>query len=118
MACLHSDASTSGSSLTTYKFGNQIVTSLLLRFRKSLKYGELNGEGSGLRCSGNHWEQFRVEDEFDETALHNLKARVFKAPTGEWVDFVMQNRTQKGFVHEYDLVYGPVALYQDFKAEI
>ena len=31
------DAAASGSSLTTYKFGNQIVTSLLLRFRKSLK---------------------------------------------------------------------------------
>ena len=47
--------------------------------------------------------------EFDEAALHNLKALVFETPTDEWVDFVMQNRTQKGFVHEYDLVYGPVA---------
>lgn len=27
----------------------------------------------------------------------------------EWVDFVMQNRTQKDFVHDYDIVYGPVA---------
>ena len=27
----------------------------------------------------------------------------------EWVDFVMQNRTQKGFVHTFDIVYGPVA---------
>ncbi len=35
--CLHHDAAASGSSLTTYKFGNQIVTSLLLRFCKSLK---------------------------------------------------------------------------------
>ena len=31
------DAAASGSSLTTYKFGNQIVTSLLLYFCKSLK---------------------------------------------------------------------------------
>ena len=47
--------------------------------------------------------------ELDESALHDLKALVFETPTDEWVDFVMQNRTQKGFVHEYDLVYGPVA---------
>ena len=47
--------------------------------------------------------------EFDEGSLQNLKALIFDAPTDEWVDFVMQNRTQKNFVHEYDLVYGPVA---------
>ena len=47
--------------------------------------------------------------EFDEAGLHNLKTLVFENPTDEWVDFVMQNRTRKGFVHEYDLVYGPVA---------
>lgn len=47
--------------------------------------------------------------EFDETAMQSLNALIFKAPTDEWVDFVMKNRTQKGFVHEYDLVYGPVA---------
>jgi hypothetical protein len=49
------------------------------------------------------------EYEFDESALQNLKALIFDTPTDEWVDFVMQNRTQKNFVHEYDLVYGPVA---------
>ena len=37
--------------------------------------------------------------EFDEAGLHNLKTLVFENPTDEWVDFV----------HEYDLVYGPVA---------
>lgn len=47
--------------------------------------------------------------ELDESALQNLKTLVFEAPTDAWVDFVMQNRTQKGFDHEYDLVYGPVA---------
>ena len=31
------DAAAFGSSLTTCKFGNQIVTSLFLHFRKSLK---------------------------------------------------------------------------------
>lgn len=47
--------------------------------------------------------------EFDETALQNINTLIFKAPTDEWVDFVMKNRTQKGFLHEYDLVYGPIA---------
>ena len=47
--------------------------------------------------------------EFDETALQDLNALIFETPTDEWVDFVMKNRTQKGYVHEYDLVYGPVA---------
>ena len=27
----------------------------------------------------------------------------------EWAEFVMANRTQKGFTHNYDIVYGPVA---------
>ena len=27
----------------------------------------------------------------------------------EWAEFVMANRTQKGFTHDYDIVYGPVA---------
>lgn len=47
--------------------------------------------------------------EFDETALQKLNSLIFDTPTEEWVDFVMQNRTQKGFTHSYDIVYGPVA---------
>lgn len=46
---------------------------------------------------------------FDEKALKNLKCLIFDSPTEKWVDFVMSNRTQKGFEHEYDIVYGPVA---------
>ena len=34
---------------------------------------------------------------------------IFDKPTDEWVDFVMKNRTQKDFNHNYDIVYGPVA---------
>ena len=33
----------------------------------------------------------------------------FDTPTEEWVDFVMRNRTEKGFEHSFDIVYGPVA---------
>lgn len=47
--------------------------------------------------------------EFDKEALHKLKCLIFKTPTDEWIDFVMQNRTNKGFTHSYDIVYGPVA---------
>ena len=34
---------------------------------------------------------------------------IFESPTDEWVDFVMANRTNKDFIHSYDIVYGPVA---------
>ena len=47
--------------------------------------------------------------EFDTNALTDLKCLIFESPTEKWVDFVMNNRTKKGFVHEYDIVYGPVA---------
>lgn len=47
--------------------------------------------------------------ELDESLLDGLKCLFFKSPTEEWVDFVMKNRTQRGFVHDYDVVYGPVA---------
>ena len=47
--------------------------------------------------------------DLNEATLESLKTLRFEQPTDEWVDFVMKNRTQKGYVHEYDLVYGPVA---------
>jgi len=47
--------------------------------------------------------------EFDEKALRKLNCLMFYAPTEEWLDFVMSNRTQKGFSHNYEIVYGPVA---------
>ena len=38
-----------------------------------------------------------------------IKQLRFETPTEEWVDFVMHNRTEKGFEHSFDIVYGPVA---------
>ena len=38
-----------------------------------------------------------------------LRQLTFQSPTEDWVDFVMLNRTEKGYVHNYDIVYGPVA---------
>ena len=47
--------------------------------------------------------------EFDRASLRKLNCLIFYSPTEDWVDFVMQNRTQKDFTHSYDIVYGPVA---------
>ncbi len=47
--------------------------------------------------------------ELDERKLDALKTLVFDTPTDGWVDFVMRNRTDPGFTHDYDVVYGPVA---------
>lgn len=47
--------------------------------------------------------------ELDEQQLKELNVLYFETPTEEWLDFVMCNRTIKGFVHDFDVVYGPVA---------
>lgn len=47
--------------------------------------------------------------EFDDNNNSSLKILSFESPTEEWVDFVMKNRTMKDFIHDYDIVYGPVA---------
>lgn len=47
--------------------------------------------------------------EFNEKAMKSLNSLIFEVPTEEWVDFVMNNRTKRGFEHTYDVVYGPVA---------
>lgn len=39
----------------------------------------------------------------------DIKQLRFEIPTEEWVDFVMRNRTEKGYEHSFDIVYGPVA---------
>ena len=47
--------------------------------------------------------------EFDKNYVEDIKCLEFDVPNEDWVDFVMQNRTQKDFKHDYDIVYGPVA---------
>ncbi len=39
----------------------------------------------------------------------SLRVKVFDGPTEEWFDFVMRNRHEPGYVHDYDIVMGPVA---------
>lgn len=47
--------------------------------------------------------------EFDNEKPSEFKSLVFSEPTEEWAEFVMANRTNKNFTHNYDIVYGPVA---------
>lgn len=47
--------------------------------------------------------------ELDDEVVNSLNTLIFERPTEEWVDFVMHNRTERGFTHDYDIVYGPVA---------
>ena len=47
--------------------------------------------------------------EFDAERMPEFKSLIFSEPNKEWAEFVMANRTQKGFAHDYDIVYGPVA---------
>lgn len=47
--------------------------------------------------------------DFNESSIHSHNSLLFNSPTEEWVDFVMRNRTELGFTHSYDIVYGPVA---------
>ena len=47
--------------------------------------------------------------EFDEKRLSEFKSLIFSEPSKAWAEFVMANRTGKGFSHDYDIVYGPVA---------
>ena len=52
---------------------------------------------------------FVNEYELDIDKLDTIKSLLFESPTDEWIDFVMNNRLNKNFVHDYDIVYGPVA---------
>lgn len=47
--------------------------------------------------------------EFDESAMSSMKSKVFADADERWLDFVMLNRTKKDYIHDYDIVYGPVA---------
>ncbi len=47
--------------------------------------------------------------ELDDDAIEHFNTLLFNNPTEEWVNFVMKNRTERGFTHDYDIVYGLVA---------
>ncbi len=45
----------------------------------------------------------------DDKAVEAMKTLFFRKPDEEWVEFVMRNRTERHFRHDFDIVYGPVA---------
>jgi hypothetical protein len=47
--------------------------------------------------------------EYDDTLENQFKALIFDKPDEAWLDFVMANRMNRGFTHDYDIVKGPVA---------
>lgn len=47
--------------------------------------------------------------DFEEKKLSEFKSLLFSEPTKEWAEFVMANRTDKDYTHDFDIVYGPVA---------
>lgn len=47
--------------------------------------------------------------DFDDNKLLELNCLLFAELNKEWAAFVLANRTQTGYSHDYDVVYGPVA---------
>ena len=56
-------------------------------------------------ASAGYVNVYELDDEF----IKRMRLLIFDKPTEEWVNFVMKNRTEQGFTHNYDVVYGPVA---------
>ena len=48
-------------------------------------------------------------NEFDENKINELNCLIFNEPTEEWATFVLSNRTKADYIHNFDIVYGPVA---------
>lgn len=96
-----------------------IERSLILQPNRLLDYGKGFYTTTSERQAKEWVERRMIENnttcgyvnvyEFNEERLTDLKRLTFSEPTKEWADFVMANRTQKGFIHDYDIVYGPVA---------
>lgn len=47
--------------------------------------------------------------EYDPSVEISLSVLIFENPDEKWLDFVMANRMNRNFTHNYDIVKGPVA---------
>ena len=47
--------------------------------------------------------------EFNEKEVSNLKYKLFKNPDLEWLDMIIECRTNPSFIHGYDIVEGKIA---------
>jgi hypothetical protein len=50
-----------------------------------------------------------IYDFDDVSAKQSLKIKIFDNASEEWLDFVMSNRREDFYLHDYDIVIGPVA---------
>ena len=48
--------------------------------------------------------------EFNEKEVRNLKSKSFKNPDLEWLDMIIECRTNPSFIHGYDIVEGKINL--------
>ena len=46
---------------------------------------------------------------FDEASANKLKVKYFDCYSEEWARFVLANRDSRETIHDYDIVYGPIA---------
>lgn len=44
-----------------------------------------------------------------DAASSHVSVKIFDSADEEWVDFVLNNRMNEDFTHDYDVVIGPVA---------
>lgn len=61
------------------------------------------------KLKGNYTRGFVNVYDYDPAIEASLSVLDFPAASDEWVDFVMANRMDRNFRHEYDIVKGPVA---------
>ena len=47
--------------------------------------------------------------EFNEKEINNLRYKSFKNPDLEWLDMIIECRTNPSFIHGYDIVEGKIA---------
>lgn len=105
---------------TLYHGGLEIIKSPEIR-----KPGRTLDFGSGFYVTSSeqqakNWVKRRLNEnnvfgyvniyEFEDTeAKKCLNVKVFDSPSDEWLSFVMSNRRDINYMHDYDIVVGPVA---------
>ena len=99
---------------------DEVVNPEIRQPNRSLDYGSGFYTTTTTYEQAKRWVERRMKDkgvaigyvniyELDEKLVKNMKSLFFEKPTEEWVNFVMRNRTERNFIHDYDIVYGPVA---------
>ncbi len=87
----------------TVDFGNGFYTTTDIgQARRWVEIKCLRDNGKGGFVS-----IYEVDD--DLLKSRDLKALIFESADRTWLDFVMSNRKNRNYNHDYDIVYGPVA---------